>query len=699
MRNSLSDGRLEDLLQDLDLDLETYGVEEQRDGFFDAAFFKPAKTNHEDLMREAKFALPASFRKRHPLSPKHFLPRQWDGLKKVCGKVLTSRAGIKLSKSFLAFFIAYILCLVPVVGHWLGRYNYIIVISAILNHPGRTIGAEIDGVISTILGTAAGLGWGTFALWVSDSTAAARHGYGGVLAAFLISFMGIIAALRSYYIRVYQFVLCAGIAMIYTTLADTSEVIDWKKLFDYGVPWVLGQALCLLICCTVFPDAGARSLALSLHSAFNTMEEGLTLPHSEPVDLHRKLAYTFVQTSQAHRDLVIDLSLTRFKPKDIEALRNLIQAVIRSLLSLKMESHHFDKLGADSNGVITRPSSRFTPEIGFDGVQSERHQSLFDRDPERTGSSQNDTRETVIDIDGARFPALKKTTSETRAVQMIIDKLSKPTADLILCMKSGIRRSDAVLMDMSGYRKYLGPPESVSSDILAALTKIRKTMIKYDEEENSLMDNPELPPTYSDHPEVVELFLFVHPIRQAASSVESLLVKVMEMQQRHPGWRIYLPSYPLRKALQRTNAQVRHDRGGVTAGFFFRSQAQLAHTMRGMANIYKPLPRQPEHVHGRDADGEPKAGITRAETLGKYEEEAELATSRNMQTSREKRLRYRIWMNLHKLQGFETRFALKVVIATSLLSVPAWLSQSREWFNNNETWWAVVSVWIMMHPR
>jgi hypothetical protein len=105
-------------------------------------------------------------------------------------------------------------------------------------------------------------------------------------------------------------------------------------------------------------------------------------------------------------------------------------------------------------------------------------------------------------------------------------------------------------------------------------------MIKYDEEEESLMENPDLPPTYSNHPEVVELFLFVHPIRQAATPVEALLVKVMEMQQRRQGWRLYLPSYPLAKALQRTNAQVRHDRGGVTAGYYFHSQSQLARTSK-----------------------------------------------------------------------------------------------------------------------
>lgn len=64
-----------------------------------------------------------------------------------------------------------------------------------------------------------------------------------------------------------------------------------------------------------------------------------------------------------------------------------------------------------------------------------------------------------------------------------------------------------------------------------------------------------------------------------------------------------------------------------------------------------------------------------------------------------KATRYRLWLFLRGLQGFEMRFALKVIIVTTLLSVPAWLEQSREWYSRYECWWAVIFVWLMMHPR
>lgn len=329
-RTSISHAHLADLLRDLNLDLETYGVEEFRDGFFDASFFKPSQTDHENPMEEAGFTLPAALQTKHPLFPKSFLRKQWQGIKTVVRDITTTRAGIKFIKSFSAFFIAYVLCLISVVRASLGRYGYFMVLSTLINHPGRTFGAQVDGAVLTIFGSATGLGWGAFALWLSDSTAISRHGYGGILATFLVVFMASMAALRSYYIRVYQFVLSAGIAVIFITLVDTSsENIHWNKFFSYGIPWLLGQAICLLLCCTVFPDAGARPLAVSLHNAFAIMEQGLLLPHPNPISLRRQLAWTFVNLSQAHRDLVLDISVTRFDPPDITVLRNLMQAMLR----------------------------------------------------------------------------------------------------------------------------------------------------------------------------------------------------------------------------------------------------------------------------------------------------------------------------------------------------------------------------------
>lgn len=258
---SISHSQLERLLQNVDVEIDTYGVEELRDGFFDATFYRPLPQNTLEMMEKPSQIPPDSFHGRRLLSFSQFLRQQLHEVVEFIKRATTSRAGIRLLKSFLGFYIAYLICLTNASRIWLGRYNYIMVISALVNHPGRPVGSQIDGAFMTIFGTFMGLGWGALALYVSTSTATAKSGYGGVLASFLVCFTAVIAWFRCVFMRFYQAVLCAGIAICYTCLADTSQSVGWRKVFDYGIPFVMGQALCVVIAILVFPDTGSRSLS------------------------------------------------------------------------------------------------------------------------------------------------------------------------------------------------------------------------------------------------------------------------------------------------------------------------------------------------------------------------------------------------------------------------------------------------------
>ncbi|MCJ1303119.1 hypothetical protein MMC08_005926 [Hypocenomyce scalaris] len=215
-------------------------------------------------------------------------------------------------------------------------------------------------------------------------------------------------------------------------------------------------------------------------------------------------------------------------------------------------------------------------------------------------------------------------------------------------------------------------------------------MAEFDIADTSVIGHPKLPPTYADHPEVVELFLFLHPVRQAADKVENLINTVMRMTANSSCWKVHLPSYTFSKSLLRTNAQVRHDSGGVTAGFYFQSKRHLELTMRDLqSKAYVPLPR----LH--TAEGVPDT----KPPMGMYQKEKKAGPGKTSEGLQNLTFRYKLWSLLHRLQGFESRFALKVSAVTVLLSIPAWLPLSKAWYNENEIWWSVVTVWIMMHPR
>jgi hypothetical protein len=663
IRGSQSHEQLEYLLGQLDAEQQTYGVEEHRDGFFDALFLSPSP---QDATESSSIGLEVT--EHESLSALTMFHRNIAEVKYSLRRITTTRAGIKLLKTCLPFLISYFICLIPAARDWLGRYNFIMPLSAIINHSGRPVGSQFDGALLTISGTIAGLGWGALALYVSTSTRTARSSYGGVLAAFLVIFTALISYLRCVLIRFYQFVICAGIAMAYTTLADTSETVSWRKLFDYGIPFVLGQAISLLVSTTVFLDAGSRGLAMTLHRSLAELHTVLDLPSKEGLSLERRLASTFVDLSDAVRDFTIDFTISRFVPDDARLLRNLVQAAIRTTMALK------------STATLS-----YIQEI----TRFNDHEEIPNAD---AGIGLRNTHDVTI---------------------VVAKTFAAPVSNLVFTSRKVIARADEVILTISGYRRYVEPVgtavtdasdlassrslthDSTKFDLSNASLELEAALKSFGEVDASLLEAEKLPLDYAENPELVDILVFVQSVQQVATSIHAFATKVIEMEKKNLGFHLNMPSYPFTKALNRTNAQVRHDRGGLTVGFYFRSKNQLERTLQDLqSRVYVPLPEQHfdgRGLHTRDFQIDPE---------DRYKDEKVYLESRNSSRNLQKTsARYKLWSTLHQLQGFETRFALKVTIVTMLLSIPAWLPQTRAWWNTNESWLALVFVWVMMHPR
>lgn len=357
-----------------------------------------------------------------------------------------------------------------------------------------------------------------------------------------------------------------------------------------------------------------------------------------------------MRLSTAVRDFTIEISISRFDPEDARSVRNLIQAVIRVLLSVKPDTKLFD--------------------IRFDGIQQEQRSiDTAQKDP----TAQDETQEQ----------------STTMVLQLVASRLAIPTLGMVQAMVACVISCDAVLIEMGGQRRYLQPSNSPQT-LTQSLQSLSASIDTFEAADSVLIKDPEFPVDASNDPEIVSLFLFVHPLRQAADKVRALSERVLQMQDRGRDWTLQLPSYPLSKQFNRSNAQVRHDRGGLTAGFYFRTKAQLERTMGDLqGRPFVPISR-------KDALG----GAAPKSSVAGEHEQAKRRDSKSQPTEPETpEVRYQIWEILHRMQGFESRFALKVVLATTLLSVPAWLEQSRGWWNTYDIWWTVVTVWLMTHPR
>lgn len=346
----------------------------------------------------------------------------------------------------------------------------------------------------------------------------------------------------------------------------------------------------------------------------------------------------------------IDITITRFRPDDMRDLRNLILATIRALLSLETEAH----LLKDDSDDDTIKINVHPPESSTDGIQNPFSEKYSPPDD----SSHKATR-----------------------------SLATPAKEILDSIRDGLSRSDAAIMELSGYRKHLGPPSDISSDVGPLQIRLKLALAAFDAAEATVLNSGDLSLSSMQDPEVLQSFVFARRVRETAAIVQSLLDKVDQMQRLSDWPRPYLPSYPLRKALHRTNKQVRHDRGGITAGSYQNTFAEIAKLLDKITSRdHKPSARTRPSTPEPDAEME--GGIPTMDT-GKDKELG--GSSRDA-------LAYKIWRVLHRLQGFESRYAFKVCLVTSLLSVPSYLDNTG-WWDRYEVWWAVSMSWIMIHPR
>ena len=328
----------------------------------------------------------------------------------------------------------------------------------------------------------------------------------------------------------------------------------------------------------------------------------------------------------AYRDMRIDITITRFRPTDVRDLRNLVQGVVRALLSMETETILFEDWDADNPVEI-----------------------IVDSPADPSGATQRSSEDDSASV-----------VDEEDISRKVAKTLSSPTKEVLVCMTEGMKRCHAALMDLSGYRGHFGPPPEVSSDITPIQMRIKKALTAFDATEASILTSGDLPESYIDQTETVQLFVFTRHVREAAATIVNLMVKVHDMHLNSDRKRLNLPTYPPWKAVYRTNAQVRHDRGGVTAGMYQATFAEIAYLL--------------ERVKSREHNPEPRQeydAIT-AERVDSLHPTMDASMAGEPTTKRDK-LGYKVWTILHRMQGFESRYALKVAILTSVLSIPAWL--------------------------
>jgi hypothetical protein len=75
---------------------------------------------------------------------------------------------------------------------------------------------------------------------------------------------------------------------------------------------------------------------------------------------------------------------------------------------------------------------------------------------------------------------------------MVLHALSKPLREVLDSILEGLDRSDAALMDLSGYRKYIGPPMDISADVGAIQIHLNSTLSALNDAEITVFQSNKL---------------------------------------------------------------------------------------------------------------------------------------------------------------------------------------------------------------
>ncbi|KAF3905452.1 hypothetical protein ABW20_dc0103997 [Dactylellina cionopaga] len=605
-------------------DLEDYGVEELRDGFFDASFYKMPRKELASGKQQKKT--------KSPFSLRHFLQLQKEGIQRFWFSIKNTRRRYALMRAVSGYMIAYMLCLVPVIRDWLGRYHFIMIIATIVNHSGRSVGSQIEGTIACTLGGGLGLGAGVLALWISTVSQPARNNYGAFLAVCLLLTLPLLAWSRARFARVFQLCVCAGFALFFMVCERVGSVPSYRKAWEFGIPWVLGMSITQIVSMVIFPNPGNVQIARALHNAFDAAVGGLNLPRPSTARQRNKMSKETVEMSVAVRDFRSEITVSIISPGDMIELRNSLQAVIRDFLRLECIAPVFEapKEEEDTSKGKALPETK----IPIDG------------------SSDNESEDDDEAVELARVRAA----------------LAGPSREMIDIMKEALEACDFLLMQLLRQTSFI-PPErrNVKCDCETLVIKLLQAKDKLEEAHNVWVS---VHPPDSGYT-MIQIFLFTSTLLQSSDQVIELVKATGSVLKKRSGanWRIWLPNYPIQKVIYRSNPQVRHDRGGTTTAFYFRTMKDIALLMSRIAGkAWVP-----------DSDFTSKPAV--------------------QQEGEKKTLRFRVWEILHELQGFEARFALKNTMTVCLLAIPAWLPGSQGWWDEWEGWWCIVAAWHLMQPR
>ncbi|CAR21689.1 Bre4p [Lachancea thermotolerans CBS 6340] len=657
--NLLADGKHWEILED-------YGLEELRDGFFDPIF-----TRHENVVPSEEDSDSAVSKTAGRLTVASWVAHNLEGLKQSWQPML---------KFWLAFFIAVCICLIHPSGSWLGhRFRYFMPVAVLIHHPARNIGVQLEITLWSITGAAFGMGWSALAWYISVATRPTANHQGGILFASMFLAVFLSTWLRSSKQRLLYFSLSYGIAICFlhtVDLVNAKSMLDWKLYWDFGIPYLFGLLISMVVCAAVFPHSGQSEIISRFSTSINNIKQLLVtfleLDECGNTDRHHLLQKEIgtsidFDVSEGMREFLNQLTITRISEESLLSFRNSITiaaAPLRSMptdhkLLTKLELQDFyeayqdkhkegqtvDKSHGDTHMPVSGNATPLPKSNNFVGLGGHTNSELF--------------------------TSMLRSTFSSSLLSLLVEMIA-----LLETIESGLDNfANGKLFD----NENLGIEEKLKSHISKLIRRIYNIDVCYKEFTKSNLFCKEL---LSDS-QAIDSFLFLRYLRQSAKNLIPVATCVVEMSA-NLRWRVELPHYPWRRALNRLPHRCSIDQGAKSLLHYFETKSDVDDLFEQLYNSYTSR-------HKVSAEG-PEKGKIRATVRAIDHKDFSLHTTSHP-------LRYKLWLLSTEITSYESRWALKIAIVMTFFALPAWLPQSNRWYQEYQCWWAPLSFLLLSNRR
>lgn len=657
-------------------ELDDFNLEELRDGFFDPVFTKPERLvlhderDNEDLIHSADVYrnCKATFRNFIPIE------KVWKDFRSNIVAIL---------KYFIAYFIGLIICVIHPSGKWIGHeYRYFLLIAVLIHHPVRNVGVQLEMTVASIIGGSLGLGWSALAWYISVATKPTASHQGGILFASLVLALFVSIWLKEIYQRFLYLSLSFSIAIIFlhnVSLVFSKDALQWQIFWDFGISYLFGILLSLVICLFVSPHSGNAELMKHYGTAILDIKQLLVtmidkdkiLDEENLHSMQRAMVKSLnVGLSEGYREFANQWTISKFNEVHLKELRNALTRLVSPLRVLPL-SHKL---------LNQEELQRLYDSLG----NQNSCQNVHDSEGKNIGGN-----ETPMDISGSATPLPRTAgsllTGDSLSNEMYLSVLrstfSKDIFGLISEMIYVIENMSTILKK---YEKPTAGKEDPanSRDILKHSSsrlkrKIYKLDVCYKEFTKSNFFCQEL---LADA-DSVDIFLFLRYIRNAAKH----LIQVNDFC-RELGtdihWRITPPHYPLERALIRLPRQCALDEGAGNVLHYFETKRDVDDIFERLYNSYTS-----RHKYTRDTAKNPNVSIRAID-----HNDFNFHSTQNP-------WRFRIWKFSSLLVGVEMKWTMKILFVIVFFCLPGWLPDSYHWYQQYQCWWAPMTFFLLAHRK